>query len=84
LGGIGFALLAGGVLYLLIKSFLIWRRRRHPEVKGLAMGGIIALINMLFHSITDFNLQIPANKLLFAAVLVLTWVTVHYKYDGPK
>ena len=80
LGGIGFALLAGGVLYLMIKSFLIWRRRRHPEVKGLAMGGIIALINMLFHSITDFNLQIPANKLLFAAVLALTWVTVHYKY----
>ena len=69
---------------MLIKSFLIWKERNHPEVKGLALGGIIAIINMLIHSITDFNLHIPANMLLFASVLSLTWVTVHYRYDPER
>ncbi len=81
LGIVGFGLLVGGILFMLVKSFLIWRERRRHWVKGLAMGGIVAVVNMLIHSITDFNLHIPANMLLFAAVLALTWVTVHYKYE---
>jgi len=79
LGIIGFILLLSGIFYMLIKSFLIWRERRHPEVKGLALGGIIAIICILLHSITDFNLHIPANMLVFSVVISLTMVTAFYR-----
>lgn len=79
LGIIGFILLVGGILYMLVKSFFVWRERGHPEVKGLALGGIVATICILIHSITDFNLHIPANMLLFSVVLSLTVVIVYYK-----
>ncbi len=79
LGVVGMVLLLGGILYILIKSFLVWKGRRHPEVKGLGLGGIIAIICILIHSLTDFNLHIPANMLLFSVVLSLTAVVVFYK-----
>lgn len=79
LGIIGIVFLFGGILYMLVNSFLVWRERRHPEVKGLALGGITAVICILIHSITDFNLHIPANMLLFSIVLSLTSVTVYYR-----
>jgi len=79
LGVFGFVFLLGGILFMLINSFLIWRVRRHPAVKGLALGGIVAIVCILIHSITDFNLQIPANMMLFTVVLSLTIVTAFYK-----
>jgi len=79
LGIVGFMLLLGGILYILVKSFLVWRGRRQPEVKGLALGGIVAIVCILIHSLTDFNLHIPANMLLFSVVLSLTAVIVYFK-----
>ena len=79
LGLVGAALLIGGILFMLVNSFLIWQARRHPEVKGLALGGIVAVVAILIHSITDFNLHIPANMLLFTVVLSMTVVTAFYK-----
>ncbi len=79
LGAIGFALLFGAVLFIGVSSFLSWRERRNPDVKGIALGGVISLIVILIHSLTDFNLHIPANMLLFAVVLALTFVTAFYR-----
>jgi len=79
LGTIGMLLLLGGILFLLGGAFFIWKERRHPEVKGLALGGMIAVFNILVHSIGDFNLHIPANMVLFSIVLPLTVVTAYYK-----
>ncbi len=76
LGLLGMILLLGGVLYILVRSFLVWRGRRHPEVKGIGLGVIVAIVCILIHSFTDFNLHIPANKLLFSVVLSLTAVIV--------
>jgi hypothetical protein len=59
--------------------FFVWKERRRSEVKGLGLGGLIALVAILIHSITDFNMQIPANMLLFSVVLSLTLVIVFYK-----
>jgi len=78
-GAVGFALLLGSVLFILVKSFLYWRVRRHPQVKGLALGGIIAVVLILIHSISDFNLQIPANMLLFTVVLSMTVGIAYYR-----
>jgi O-antigen ligase len=81
LGIIGMILLFGGVAFVVVSSFLIWRVRRHPEVKGLAAGGIVAIVAILTHSITDFNLHIPANMVLFSVVVSLTMATAFYKRD---
>jgi O-antigen ligase len=80
LGIVGMVLLLGGILYVLVKSFIVWKGRRHPEVKGLGLGGIIAVTCMLIHSLTDFNLHIPANMLLFSVAISLTVVVVFYKH----
>ncbi|GAI30658.1 unnamed protein product, partial [marine sediment metagenome] len=79
LGVVGMILLFGGILFMVVSSFLIWRVRSHPQVKGLAMGGIVAIVVILIHSIADFNLHIPANMVLFTVVLSLTAVTAFYK-----
>jgi predicted tellurium resistance membrane protein TerC len=71
--------LFGGIAFMVVSSFLIWRARRHPQVKGLALGGIVAIVVILIHSIADFNLHIPANMVLFTVVLSLTAVTAFYK-----
>ena len=84
LGLIGMILLLGGILYMVINSFLVWRERKHPEMKGLALGGIISIICIMLHSITDFNLHIPANMLLFSVVLSLTVTAAFYKKRDTK
>lgn len=79
LGVIGFLLLAGAVLWMAGGSFQAWSKRKSPEIKALALGAIIAIFLMLVHSLTDFNLHIPANLLLFSVVLGLAQATVHYR-----
>jgi O-antigen ligase len=79
LGVVGTALLLGGVLFLAIQAFLVWRERRNPELKGLALGGIVSLAGMGVHTFTDFNLHIPANLLLFTVVLSLTFVAAYHR-----
>ncbi len=79
MGIVGFILLVGGIFLLIMNAFRLWKRRRHPEVKGLAIGGFVSVFCILFHSITDFNLHIPANMLLFSVVLSLTLVITNYK-----
>jgi O-antigen ligase len=85
LGLIGSLLLGGGVLLCLAISFRAWRTRKNPQVKGLALGGIVSIAAILVHSLTDFNLHIPANMLLFAVILSLTMVTAFYqKTAAPR
>jgi O-antigen ligase len=79
LGLAGTALLLGLVLLLAVRAFLVWRGRRNPEVKGLALGGLVSLAGMGIHAVTDFNLHIPANVILFTVVLSLTFVMAHYR-----
>jgi O-antigen ligase len=79
LGLAGSVLLFGGVLYLVARAFLVWRERRNPEAKGLALGGIVSLAGMGLHTLTDFNLHLPANALLFSVVLSLTLVAAFHR-----
>jgi hypothetical protein len=73
------SMLFGGTLCILLIIFSEWNKRKDPEIKGLGLGGIIATICILIHSLTDFNLHIPANVLLFSVVISLTAVVVFYK-----
>lgn len=68
-GLLGGALLFLPILYLLgrmVVSFLGDPRRYRRAVTLSCIGSTLAL---LLHSFTDFNLQIPANALIFSAVL---------------
>ena len=64
-GLVGFALFLAGAVFL-SRRFLLpvllspWRRQ---EPVALAAG--LGLVTLLFHSLVDFNLQIPSNGLLF-------------------
>jgi O-antigen ligase len=49
-------------------------RSRDPLYSGLALGSGAGIFAMLVHSLFDFNLQLPANALLF---LLLSAVAVH-------
>jgi O-antigen ligase len=79
LGGVGFVLLLGTVGFLAIDGFRTWSKRRHPGIKGLGMGGFVAVAALLVHSLTDFNLQIPANAVLFTVILALSFSTAYYR-----
>ena len=79
LGLVGTILLLGTIVYLAVQSFLAWKERRNPEAKGLALGGIVSLAGMGLHTLTDFNLHIPANIVLFTVVLSLTLVSAYYR-----
>jgi O-antigen ligase len=84
LGAVGMFLLLAGIFLLVGNTFLVWRARRYPVVKSLALGGIVATACILIHSITDFNLQIPANRIVFTAVLALTLVTATHRMREPQ
>ncbi len=81
-GILGFLLLAGAVIWILVRCFRVWKARHNLEVKGLAMGGLVSLVVMLVHSFTDFNLHIPSNALLFAVILALTVKIVHHRWTA--
>ncbi len=55
-----------GLLARMIHSFLTDSRRYRPSV---TLGCIGATLALLIHSVTDFNLHVPANALVFAVVL---------------
>lgn len=71
LGLLGLLLLAtivGSSLFAAIQSL---RRRRSQFYKGIAFGCTVGLVALLVHSLTDFNLRIPANACVFVVLLVL-------------
>jgi O-antigen ligase len=80
LGLVGFFFLLGGMIILFVKTFHVWKQRRNPEVKGLGLGGIVSIFVIAVFSITDFNLHIPANMILFTIVLSLTSRVVYYRF----
>ncbi|MFQ5902736.1 MAG: O-antigen ligase family protein [Candidatus Binatia bacterium] len=71
-GLVGFILLLGGLTLFLWKSLSRWKQRHDPFVKGVTMGGLAAIVSILFHSLVDFNLHIPANALLFSMIIGVT------------
>jgi O-antigen ligase len=79
LGVLGATILIGAVAYLVVQAYLAWRKRRHAHARALALGGIVSLAGMGVHAVTDFNLHVPANMVLFTVVLCLTLVMAYYR-----
>jgi O-antigen ligase len=62
------ALLFAGLWALVLRAARTAVRASHRSAAILAAGSAGALAAILLHSVTDFNLQIPANALLFCWV----------------
>jgi O-antigen ligase len=68
-GVLGAALLFIPIMGLLIKMILAYVEARNPYRRSVLLACIGGTAALLIHSVMDFNLQIPANALLFAVVL---------------
>lgn len=72
---------AGILIFIVISS--LWqaiqaaRTRRSNTYKGLAFAPIMATAALLMHSLTDFNLQIPANAATYIVLLAMAWLCRH-------
>ncbi|RME07024.1 MAG: tetratricopeptide repeat protein, partial [Deltaproteobacteria bacterium] len=64
--GIPFALLSfAGMGYLFLLSFRIFAWEKIRRTRWIGVGSLTALIAIAFHEVYDFNLLLPANRLLF-------------------
>ena len=50
--------------------------RRDPLMRGMSFACIMGASAILIHSWVDFNLQIPANAMLFMVLLALGWISL--------
>ena len=75
----GLVLIGGGFVFLLITSLSRWRNRRDPFSVGIGLGGMGAVVGIAIHSLSDFNLHMPANALVLALILAITQVALSSK-----
>lgn len=50
------------------------RVRRDRLLQGLGFGATMGIVALLIHSTVDFNLQIPANAVMFVVLMAMGWV----------
>jgi putative inorganic carbon (hco3(-)) transporter len=74
LGLAGFLPLALLVLASAGMAITAMFNRQNRLAKGVAFAASMGILSLLIHSIVDFNLQMPANALLFVLVLSLGWM----------
>jgi O-antigen ligase len=73
-GVVGLAMLGTFVALSLGAALLVQWRRRDPLMRGMAFACVMGVTALLIHSSVDFNLQIPANAVLFMVTLALGWI----------
>ena len=76
-GLIGLAFLALIVAWTLVIALRAQFVRRDPLMRGLSFASIMGMTAILIHSSVDFNLQIPANAMLFMVLLALGWIALY-------
>ncbi len=70
--GIPMTLLLGlMVLWSLWQNLQVMRQSEHKLHRGLAFGCAMATVHMLIHCTVDFNLQSPANAMLYLSILAI-------------
>ena len=72
-GLIGCGLLASFFFLYFRNTMKLWLERHDSYFICLILGGLCSILGMLVYSFLDFNLQIPANMLLFAIILGLVY-----------
>ncbi len=68
-GLIGFSVLFLPIFYLLVRMVISFLKDHRRYRSAILLGCIGSTLGLLVHSMTDFNLQIPANAMIFAMIL---------------
>jgi O-antigen ligase len=68
-GLIGFGLLFIPIFYLLVRMIISFLKDHRRYRSAILLGCIGSTLGLLIHSLMDFNLQLPANAMIFAAIL---------------
>ena len=76
-GTLGAVLLVAMVMWSLVAALRAQYRRRDPLMRGLSFASIMGVTAILIHSSVDFNLQIPANAMLFMVLLAFGWISLY-------
>lgn len=71
-GLVGFALVALALACFYVHAFRLSRSDNTPEERAFVVGAAMAVTAILAHSLTDFNLHIPANAVLFVTLIGFT------------
>ncbi|MDJ0833385.1 MAG: O-antigen polymerase, partial [Gammaproteobacteria bacterium] len=80
--GAGAILLLAIVMLSLLMAYRAMRSRHDPLYRGLGFAAFMGIMALMIHSSTDFNLQIPANALMFMLLLALAWIGCHANRQG--
>ncbi|MBO1223355.1 MAG: O-antigen ligase family protein [Candidatus Scalindua sediminis] len=75
-GFTGFIIVIAGAAYYLFIVIRMWFQRRNSFVRGITVGCLGGIAYILLHSLTDFNLQIPANALHITIITGIMYKTV--------
>ena len=78
-GLVGFGLLLMGMFYYIYLTVKIWAKRNDSFAVCLGMVPLVIMVSMAVHSACDFNFHIPANCMLFAAILAVGFSALHLK-----
>jgi len=62
----------GGLGYL----FVLWMKRKDYFVRGIVFGCMAGIVSLLLHSVSDFNLRLPANAVYFVVLFALGFTSV--------
>ena len=73
LGVIGFVPLSAFVVLGFCQAVRMLKCPRHSQARAVGFGSCMGIISMGLHSGVDFNLQIPANAMLFLAVIAIAY-----------
>lgn len=65
----------GMILTVMVKTLRAFFAAARASDRAVALGVFAALVALTLHSLTDFNLYIPANALAFSVVLGLGYAT---------
>ncbi len=76
-GVAGFCLFLVGILYFFYRTLKLWRKRGDPFAICLGAATIAVMIAIATHSLSDFNLHIPANFLMLAAITAIGYSSLH-------
>jgi putative inorganic carbon (HCO3(-)) transporter len=81
--------IGGGALILLALAgfgvlFNAWRKASETAARGIGLGCLLGITAILLHSLTDFNLRIPSNVLMFLSLYVLGYRAVTLSDRGAR